>query len=141
MSDSEGQDYAEVFKEAVRDVGSFEIQFKGITASPSCVLLQGFMPNELLSDLRQKLRVAFGSSKLHTSRDQRYNIATAHSTVMRFKESLRDSKKLLECLSAYREFDFGVHTIDRVELAFNDWYLKKANTKRLAESSLTPDLK
>ncbi|MGF1742291.1 hypothetical protein L4C34_14620 [Vibrio profundum] len=141
LSESEGQDYAEVFKEAVRDIGSFEIQFKGITASPSCVLLQGFMQNELLSNLRQKLRVAFRNSKLHMSCDQRYNIATAHSTIVRFKESLRDSNKLLECLNAYREFDFGVHTVDKVELVFNDWYLKKDNTKRLAESPLTLDFK
>ncbi|MEI8631713.1 hypothetical protein P4S72_05615 [Vibrio sp. PP-XX7] len=33
LSENEEQDYAEIFKEAVRDIGSFEIQFKGITAS------------------------------------------------------------------------------------------------------------
>ncbi|MDW6005153.1 2'-5' RNA ligase family protein [Vibrio mangrovi] len=138
LSESEGQDYAEIFKEAVRGIGSFDIQFKGITASPSCILLQGFMPDEMLSDLREKLRAAFGQSHLHASRDSRYNIATAHSTVVRFKAPLRDPDMLFRFLKDYREFDFGIHTVNRVELVFNDWYLKDAHTKQLAEVSLFP---
>lgn len=138
LSESEGQDYAEIFKEAVNGVGAFEIQFKGVTASPSCILLQGFMPDELLSDLREKLRAAFGQSNLHTTRDSRYKIATAHSTVVRFKQPLRDPDGLFEFLKGYREFDFGSHTVDKVGLVFNDWYLKQENTKPLAEAPLVP---
>ncbi|CAG8999742.1 MAG: hypothetical protein CENE_01721 [Candidatus Celerinatantimonas neptuna] len=136
LSECEGQDYAEIFKEAVKDAGSFEIQFKGVTASPSCILLQGRMPDELLSDLREKLKVAFSQSHLHMSRDARYNIATAHSTVVRFKAPLRDTNRLLECLKKYREFDFGVHPVNQVKLVFNDWYLKANHTQPLASVPL-----
>ncbi|MCE0492740.1 2'-5' RNA ligase family protein [Vibrio salinus] len=137
LSETEGQDYAEVFKNAVRDIGSFDIQFKGITASPSCILLQGFMPDESLSYLREKLRAAFNQSHLYMSRDSRYQIATAHSTMVRFKESLQNPNRLFEFLKDYREFDFGVHTVDCVKLVSIDWYVKKEHTKLLANVPLT----
>lgn len=132
--------YAEVFNDALSNVGSFEIHFNGVTASPNCILLQGFMPNELLSDLREKLRVAFKLSPLHTSIDSRYKIATAHSTVVRFNTPLNDPCKLFEILCQYRDYDFGTQTIDKLKLVFNNWYLQKDYTKILAESFLSPSV-
>lgn len=138
LSDSEGQDYAEVFKEATRSVGPFELKFKGVTASPSCILLQGFMQNECLHELRNKLRAGFNKSKLHFGKDARYNIATAHSTVVRFKRPLNNANQLLELLEEYREYDFGTHNVNSVRLVTNDWYLKESNTKELARVMLAP---
>jgi len=138
LSDSSALDYAEIFKEAVRNTGSFDIHFKGITATPSCILLQGFMPNELLTDVREKMRAAFNKSSLHASIDSRYKIATAHSTIVRFTESLRDPHLLFEFLKRYREYEFGSHTVDKLELVFNNWYQQKEHTKLLAEAALLP---
>ncbi len=136
ISDSEGQDYAEVFKEAVQSVSPFELKFKGVTASPSCILLQGIMQGESLNELRNSLRTGLKKSKLQFGKDARYNIATAHSTVVRFKQPLHNANQLFELLKKYREYNFGTHTVGSVRLVTNDWYLKENNTKLLAEVKL-----
>lgn len=130
-------DYAEVFEEALSETGAFEIHFKGITASPSCILLQGFMPDELLSDVREKLRVAFKQSPLYSSIDTRYKIATAHSTIIRFKDRLKNPRKLYELMQNYRDYDFGIHSVKKLDLVFNNWYQQKEHTRLLAESRFT----
>jgi len=138
LSASDEQKYAEVFKQALRDAGSFDIHFEGVTASPACILLQGFMPDELLSDVREKLRVAFKHSSLHASIDSRYKIATAHSTIVRFNNQLNDPRRLSELIGRYRDYDFGSHTVDKLDLVFNNWYQQKQHTRLLAECSLSP---
>ncbi|MGF1684703.1 2'-5' RNA ligase family protein [Photobacterium minamisatsumaniensis] len=136
LSCSSASDYVKVFKEALCDAGSFDIHFKGITASPSCILLQGFMPDDLLSDVREKLRLAFNNSPLYASIDSRYKIATAHSTIIRFKDNLNDPRGLFDLNNRYRDYEFGTHTVDRLALVFNNWYQQKEHTRLLAESRL-----
>lgn len=140
LSDSRARDYAEIFKEAVQDSGSFDIHFRGITATPDGILLQGFMPDELLADVREKLRVAFKNSLLDSSIDSRYKIATAHSTIVRFIAPLRSPHLLFERLKHYRDYEFGTHSVDKLELVFNNWYQQQQHTRLLAEAALRPGM-
>jgi len=102
----------------------FNIQFKGLTASTSCILVQGFL-TETLNQIRDDLRAAFKNSTLQQSIDKRYTIQTAHATIMRFRAKLRNPARLLSLIEQYRDFDFGTFTVDQIELVYNDWYQRE----------------
>ncbi|ALI99144.1 2'-5' RNA ligase family protein [Rufibacter tibetensis] len=136
-ADIQLQPYIELVKEALASIQPFRVMFKGITASPSCVLLQGFPYSDDLHQLRGNLRTAFRDCRLQQSIDQRYAISTAHSTVIRFREPLQRPDKFLQKLREYRAHDFGTAVIDQVELVSNDWYQRQENTRLLATFPLT----
>ncbi|RZJ55038.1 MAG: mutarotase [Flavobacterium sp.] len=129
-------DYIETICKSMVDVDRIRIQFKGITASSSAIMIQGFPTDETLNDFRDKLRDNFKNSTLQQSIDSRYTISTAHSTVMRFQEKLENPEKLIEITEKFRDFDFGELTVKKLELVYNDWYQRKSNTKILGEFGL-----
>jgi len=117
-------DYVSMIESCLLPSPDICIRFKGITLSPSCILVQGFMENDTLTDIRQRLRTRFKGSSLQQTIDQRYAIQTAHSTIVRFRQPLANQSKILAYLEQYREHDFGyLHTRD-ISLLYNDWYHK-----------------
>ncbi|WP_114779125.1 2'-5' RNA ligase family protein [Botryobacter ruber] len=123
--------YMQLVKEVTRTIPRFDIRFEGITASPSCVMVQGFPAEEGLTQLREQLRQQFKSSCLQQSIDTRYAIQTAHSTVVRFKTALANPAAFLKVLERYRSFNFGTSAIHQVELVCNDWYQRKRHVQQL----------
>lgn len=109
----------------------FEIDFKGIATSDSAILIQGFPANETLNNIRNDLRNAFAASNLKASIDSRYSLFTAHSTVCRFRDKIKNSEKLFETMDEFRNHSFGSFKIKNVELVYNDWYQKQQNTTHL----------
>lgn len=136
LSDVEPNAYIQVVKQSLENIKPFKIEFRGITASPSCVLVQGFPVDTQLELLRENLRNEFKATSLQTSIDSRYTIATAHTTAARFQVPVTNSAKFLETLSEYRDYTFGTIEIDSVELVFNDWYQRAGATKKLLHYSL-----
>ena len=130
------EDYIKIIQESLVDLGEIKIEFRGVTASPSALMIQGFPADESLNNLRNKLRDNFKKSPLQQSIDSRYAIATAHSTVMRFQEKLQNPEKLIEITQRFRDYDFGEFTVDKVELVFNDWYQRESNTIDLQDFNL-----
>lgn len=124
------QDYVKLIEQILTKYQSFKIQFKGLTASPSCILLQGFLTDSL-NEIRDDLRVGFQSSDLQQSIDKRYAIQTAHSTIVRFRQKLNDKNKLVQVLEKYRDFDFGTFEVKEIELVYNDWYQREKFVKKL----------
>ena len=104
--------------------------FKGITASPSGVMIQGFMNNNELNDIRDRLRKEFKNSNLEQSLDKRYSIQTAHSTIIRFKTELSQKEKFLEILDKNINYDFGTFKVNKFELVYNDWYQREQYVKK-----------
>lgn len=125
-------DYVHLIENSLQGFSKFQVVFKGITASPACIIIQGFPEDPTLHHIRDNLRVNFKSKDLQQSIDQRYTIQTAHSTVVRFSKPLQQKEHFLAILKAYRDFDFGTFAIDHLELVFNDWYQKKEIVKTLA---------
>jgi 2'-5' RNA ligase len=125
--------YIEIIQKSLIDVDKININFKGVTASSSAIMIQGFPTDGSLNNLRDKLRENFKKSTLQQSIDSRYAIATAHSTVVRFQEKLENPKKLMDVAEKFRDFDFGEFTVDKLELVYNDWYQRKSNTINLAD--------
>ena len=125
--------YIELIKKCLAQNQNIEIQFKGLTASNSCIMLQGFMNNNLLNDIRNKLRVAFKNSELEQSLDKRYSIQTAHSTIVRFRKQLNQKDEFLKIVDKYVDHDFGTFDIKKIELVHNDWYQRNEFVKKLHE--------
>lgn len=130
LKDIHVQDYVLLIQEVLRKHKTFKIQFKGLTASPSCILVQGFL-TETLNNIRNDLRIAFKNSDLQQSIDKRYAIQTAHSTVIRFRSELQNKTTLLKLIEKYRGYDFGTFEVSRIELVYNDWYQRERFVKKL----------
>ena len=125
------KDYVETIKKSIMGVSCFNIEFKGLTASPSCLMVQGFFENNTLTQIRDNLRVDFKDTALEQSMDKRYAIQTAHSTIFRLKEDIENKESFLDTLEKYRDYYFGAFTVNSLELVFNDWYHRKEYVKEL----------
>ncbi|RQO71279.1 mutarotase [Pedobacter sp. KBW01] len=130
LNDIDVQDYVSLVHEVLARHKGFKIQFKGLTASPSCILIQGFL-TETLNQIRDDLRVAFKNSDLQQSIDKRYAIQTAHATIVRFRKPLQNPVALVNLLEKYRDFDFGTFEVKQIELVYNDWYQRERFVKKL----------
>ena len=130
LKDIHVQDYIQLIQQVLARRKPFEIQFKGLTASPSCILIQGFL-TDILNEIRDDLRAGFKNSDLQQSVDKRYAIQTAHATVIRFRSELIHVDALLSLIENYRDFDFGTFEVKQVELVYNDWYQRERFVKKL----------
>ncbi len=137
--------YIEVFQRVLAELNQdirqqktapIQIELRGVTASASCILLQGFAQGEGLSILRDKLRQAFGQSGLRHSIDSRYRQQSAHLTLCRFTRPLQRPQAVLALCQQYRDHDFGMLPLQQIELVFNNWYLHTVITRPLAVAAL-----
>lgn len=125
--------YTELIKQCLPLNENIKIQFNGLTASNSCIMLQGFMSNDIINDIRDRLRVEFKNSELEQSLDKRYPIQTAHSTIVRFRKELNQKDNFLKIIDKYIDYDFGTFEIEKIELVYNDWYQRNQLVKKLHE--------
>ncbi|HEX3007410.1 MAG TPA: hypothetical protein VHO90_07320 [Bacteroidales bacterium] len=129
-------DYVGIIRKSLEGIRSFDIEFRGLTASPSCVMVQGFPETASLNTLRDHLRSNFRESPLQQTIDKRYSIQAAHSTIARLRHPLTQKDKYLNLIEAHRNQAFGTFEVNTVELVFNDWYQQKDKVKKLAEFTL-----
>lgn len=127
----EKANYEKVVQSAINSIAPFEIEFRGLTASPSCILVQGFPSGKRLNFLRNELREKFKVSGLQHSIDKRYQLQTAHMTAVRFKESFENAENFINEIAQLRDKNFGSCIIDQVELVGNDWYQQKKRSNPL----------
>jgi 2'-5' RNA ligase len=114
----------------------FTVRFRGITATKSSVMVQGFPQDGRLQCLRNRLREALQSKNLGEGLDERYRITTAHVTIMRFRTQPQDLRRFVQVLGRYREQNFGQLTFQTVQLVKNDWYMSADRVEVLADYPL-----
>jgi 2'-5' RNA ligase len=131
LSQISTEEYIEVISKSILGFTNFSIEFKGLTASPSCVMVQGFLKESTLNEIRDNLRNNFMDSMLQQSIDKRYSIQTAHSSIFRLRKELENKKEYLELIEEYRDFYFGTFSVNSIELVFNDLYQRKGYVKEL----------
>lgn len=129
-------EYQLAIRSILPQVRPFTITYTGLTASPGGIMLQGIPHGNSLEMLRQELRKLFRQSNLQHSIDQRYPIQTAHSTVIRFRKPLLNPERLVQLISQYQNYGLGTFEVNTVELVYNDWYQRAANTVLLEKYSL-----
>lgn len=130
------KNYVDLIRTCLSEINTFTLEFKGLTASPSCIMVQGFLKDETLTQIRNNLRTHFKRSDLQHSIDKRYPIKTAHSTVIRIREKFQNKESFLSIIEQYRDYDFGSFSVDSMELVFNDWYQKENEVSLLHRFSL-----
>ena len=135
LSNIQIKDYINIIARSLENIHSFPIRFEGITASPSCTMIQGF-PGKEIEIIRDNLRENFKHANLETSIDKRYPIHTAHSTVVRFRQPLKNPAAYIEKIKKYRHHYFGTTEIQELEFVFNDWYQRHLNEHTLAKFEL-----
>lgn len=124
------------FRGIVRDVlrqhHSFEVEFRGVTAAPNAVLIQGFPKDGTLENIRAGLRHTFAERGFANRLDRRYANSAAHVTAMRFRQPDADWKRLATVLAMNRQRPFGAMRVAALQLLWSDWYAS-ANTERVLE--------
>jgi 2'-5' RNA ligase len=125
-----------VLDQVLKSCRAFSVKFRGVTASPDAVMVQGFPTDDALAQLRDKLRDAFRQRDLGENLDRRYKATTAHLTAMRFAEPKADWKRLGEFLHGHHETDFGEAHSQSLQLVWSDWYASIETMRVLQEFSL-----
>lgn len=120
------EEYIQLIQHTLQNFGSFQLNFHGVTASPSGLLIQGFPVADKLNVLRNQLRENFRNSMLQQTIDVRYVLQTAHITVVRFKAPLQNAAGFLRKVQEYRNHNFGKTEVNELELVYNDWYQRQA---------------
>lgn len=133
LSDINVSEYSKTIAKSLESVSEFEIEFKGITASESAIMIQGFPKTETLNEIRENLRSNFGKSSLQKSIDRRYPLTAAHITIMRFRKKLNDASQFINYIEKYRNYDFGTSKISKLDFTYNDWYQREEVVQKLAE--------
>jgi 2'-5' RNA ligase len=130
-------DYLAVSGAILPTVGSFAIDFQGVTATPNGIMGQGFPQDGYLEALREKLRKALRERDLGEGLDTRYRLSTAHVTLMRFRYPPRALSRLVDILKEHRDFRFGDSLIQSLQMVKNDWYMSTEKVEVLAEYELS----
>lgn len=125
--------YIKLIEKCTFEKKEINIAFRGISASPSGIMIQGFMDNNGLNNIRGKLRKEFKNSDLEQSLDKRYSIQTAHTTIIRFKAEIKQKGKFLQALNENINYDFGTFKVNKFELVYNDWYQSEKYVKLIHE--------
>lgn len=131
LNDINPRNYIDLINECLPIKEDIHISLEGVTVSLDAVLIQGFLPNQALDELRNTLRKRFGKSTLRQSIDSRYTLSTAHMTVVRFKKPLKNPEKYAKVIEKYRKFSFGEFQTNTLELVYNDWYQSNDIVKKL----------
>ena len=129
-------EYLAALDTVLRSRSAFSIAFRGVTASPEAVLIQGFPEGQALVQLRDDLRAALLGRGLGDSLDRRYKVAAAHLTVVRLSTPMADWKPLKALLAAHRQTDFGESHIRSLQLIESDWYASADTVRTLREYPL-----
>lgn len=131
------KEYCKIIGSAVASVAPIRIAFRGVTASPSCILIQGFPENNQLRILRNTLRNTFKQSGLQHSIDKRYQLQTAHMTAIRFKEPFAESGTFVKAIGSLRDKEFGSCPVKQLELVGNDWYHREEKVQCIRKFKLS----
>ena len=130
--------YIEAISTSLKDIQDIQICFKGVTTTKEAVMIQGFMLNDNLTTLRDRLRENFRSSTLMQDIDTRYLTKTAHITSVRFRERIRNAEDFVKTIEEYK-VDFGITRAANIDLIYTDWYCRKSKVKWLNRFALGKD--
>ncbi len=129
--------YLEAVKAALSGVPSFWIEFTGVTLSREAIMIQGYPDSTVLNDLRETLRKELKVRHLTDGLDGRYHLETAHMTVVRFRNPLRDSLAYGNILENHHLHAFGRTKVQELCLVRNDWYMSRSVVEILQRYQLS----
>ncbi len=130
-------EYLGAVRAALSQGRSFSIEFTGVTLTRDAIMIQGYPDSSILNDVRETLRKELRARGLTDGLDARYVLQTAHMTVVRFRNSLRNSGLFAQIMENYRGQGFGQTKVSEVHLVHNDWYMSRSSVKILDQYQLS----
>jgi 2'-5' RNA ligase len=129
--------YEATCAEILEGVPAFDVEFCGITASKSAVMIQGW-PDAALNHLRDELRKGLSFAGLGDRLDMRYRLVGAHVTLMRYASTPENLPELLDFLHEKRaqQPNFGTMTLRKVAFTKNDYYMLPEKSEALRRFAL-----
>lgn len=118
-----------IVREILRQQPAFEVDFRGVSAAPNAVIVQGFPRDGVLEAIRRDLRAAFVQRGFPNRLDRRYANQSAHVTAMRFCQPHADWLRLREVLQASRQVPFGAARVEALKMTWGDWYASTASLR------------
>ncbi len=125
--------YDSIFDSVLQDFPIFQVRFAGLTASRAAVLAKGFNGTEL-KELRESLRTEIQNKGFKLN--ERYKTESAHATILRFREKLRNPRVFADCIQELQSRDFGILQVQKIQFVLHDWYNSRQKTKILSEYAL-----
>ena len=120
-------EYMGALDDALKQRPAFSVAFRGVTASPEAVMIQGFPAGDELRKLRDEL----ASRSVADTLARRYKLVAAHLTVIRFTTPMGDWTPLRKFLASHRNTDFGESRFGTLELIESDWYASAGSVRTL----------
>jgi 2'-5' RNA ligase len=130
--------YAAAVRAALQMAEPLRIEFRGVTASPEAILVQGFPQSDALNRIRGAIRRELRARGLSNRLDERYRLETAHMTVARFCVRLKDGQRFAAVLERSRQLLFGTTVISTLSLVKNDWYMSRLILEMVKRYRLEP---
>lgn len=124
-------DYKKLIFKALLTYSTFNLNFKGITLSPTGIVAKGYDASGQLNDIRNSIRAIFKKADLENTIDKRYVLQAAHCTLLRFRKPLQATDKFVDFVKQYQDFSFGSTKVRQIDLVYNDWYMKARNVELL----------
>ena len=116
--------YQALIRQTLKNFPAFQINYSGITLSSSGIVAKGYDETGRLNQIRAALRNAFNATTLPNSMDKRYSLKAAHTTLMRFRQPLKNPALFADFLAQQQNIPFGTMTVQAIDLVANDWYMK-----------------
>lgn len=113
------QAYSMAIREAVQDIGPFQVHFRGMIASDAAVLVKGYY-GAGLEQLRQNLRRILREKALPLA--ERYETFSCHMSVVRFPCKIAEPHPFYAEIVRRSDLEFGTCKVSSVELVYHNWY-------------------
>lgn len=125
------EDYINIINESTDGLQEFSLNFKGLTASTNCIIVRGFLTENVLQSFRKRLQSNFKISRVQHNMGNLYSVDTAHATILRLRHKLTNKEAYLKLMEKYKNHDFGSFKVSSIELVYSDWYQRKATAQSM----------
>jgi 2'-5' RNA ligase len=129
-------DFRAILREVLAAHPPFRVEFRGVTAAPNAVMIQGFPLDDGLEKIRADIRAACARHGFAGRLDRRYPNRAAHITAMRFCRSDADWQRLTDVVRENRQTFFGEMQVNTLRLTWGNWYASAETVRVLEEYDL-----
>lgn len=136
--DDRVQQYAQLLAQAALNLGPITFTFRGLTASRSGVMAQGWPEVTGLREMRNVLHRELEEHSLLSGPEYVRVRTTAHASLAVFTTCLADPAGLVVFIERNRGTDFGACTMDSLDLVFYERGPTSVSLRSLASVALVP---
>lgn len=108
--------YKEILQTLINKFKTVRINYEGIVASKSGVLVQGFPIDNTLQEIRGMFREALEENSLLNGPETEHPRQTAHSSLAVFLSPILDPEGLVQFIDENRHLKFGLSEADSIDL-------------------------